>query len=246
MSSVRLVSFVSMALVPSVALVACGGGDTADDPDAAPIVLIDSMPIDAMPAPDAIGCQLTECPETGVCTDLDTDITNCGECGNECQGGSTCDEGECTCIVDYVPANPSFGFEQLSDGGFIPGVTLGFGIYSAGGVANVMAVGYPMGDVTLGEPGYDLSTVTLGDPPLLGVSYDFDVQTQMPSNVAHFATAGTIVFDTACAEGFTGHATNVTFSGVTGGLTNPTIDPEGCSFTVESVTFAFGEPCPVE
>lgn len=248
MSSIRLVSFASFALLPSLALVACGGEEGVA-PDAEPIVLVDSMPIDAVPSPDAAGCLFTECPVSGVCTDLDTDVTNCGKCDNVCQGGATCGGGDCACITDYVPANPTFLFNQVSDGGIITGVSLGFGVYGhpgGGGIADVLVAGYDMAGVTTGAPGYDLSTIELGTPPLLGVTYDFDIQTQTPSSVVHFATAGTLVFDTVCTGGFSGHATDVTFSGVSGGLTSPMIDPEGCSFTVASVSFAFGTACPVK
>ncbi|MCA9674911.1 MAG: hypothetical protein KC464_07750 [Myxococcales bacterium] len=237
MSSIRLSLVASLASLVLVPLAACGS-DTGDAPDASLQLLDAPPPPDAEPPPDAPACQLTECD--GLCTDTDVDPLNCGVCGMECQGGAECSGGDCVCVVDYVPATPSFLFSQ-TNGTAVPGATAGFGIYSYAGVANLMLAAYPTDTVVIGQD-YDLSMGTVGTPPLLGVSYDFDVQNQMPSNVIHYATAGTLVFDTICTDGFTGHATDVTFSGVTS-LTNPTIDPNGCTFTVASVSFAFGAAC---
>ncbi|KAK9823743.1 hypothetical protein WJX72_005081 [[Myrmecia] bisecta] len=46
-------------------------------------------------------------PKTGVCVNLDTDITNCGALGHACTGGQTCISGICTC--------PNGGTDLLSD-----------------------------------------------------------------------------------------------------------------------------------
>jgi hypothetical protein len=41
----------------------------------------------------------THCPGDG-CTDLDDDTDNCGECGNDCDSGDLCCDGECA-DLDY-------------------------------------------------------------------------------------------------------------------------------------------------
>jgi hypothetical protein len=50
-----------------------------------------------------IGC-ISTCPSSGnstcckgVCVDIYTDPNNCGGCGNACEGGQTCQAGQCDC-----------------------------------------------------------------------------------------------------------------------------------------------------
>lgn len=45
--------------------------------------------------PPAANCSSNETECNGVCTDLDDDVDNCGACGNECDSGEACSQGEC-------------------------------------------------------------------------------------------------------------------------------------------------------
>jgi hypothetical protein len=229
----RLVSIASFALVSVVA--ACGddGGTTFIDasvPDAVP------------PPPDAepfvcSGTTPDDCD--GVCVNLDTSEATCGDCDTSCTGGQYCNGGTCECPPAFVSASPSFVFQQ-TDSSQIPNTTIGFGVFSNGG-GHVLAVAYSTTPTTPID-----TPITLdADPltmPLLGAGYNVDVQSQTFDS-AFAATAGTITFDTICAEGFSGTATDVTFSGVDS-LTNPVIIPGGCTFDVASVTFSYGTACP--
>lgn len=242
MRLVRLLSptVFTFALVAGAA--ACGD-DSEGAPDAG-VSLVDAPPPpDAAPPPDAEPCADGECD--GVCVNFETDEATCGDCTTTCNGGESCQEGECVCPEGFVPAMPTFQFGQVLDGSQLglPGAIGGFGIYGAGGVPSALVAAYQADGenaTVIGEE-YTLSDKTLGTPPLLATGYNVDLN-GFTFDAAYYATAGTIVFDTICAEGFSGTATNVTFTGVEG-LMNPTIDPDGCSFLVESVTFAFGEAC---
>jgi hypothetical protein len=45
---------------------------------------------------------------SGVCTDLDSDPKNCGECGNACQGAEPkCENGGCVTDIVVCPENPN-------------------------------------------------------------------------------------------------------------------------------------------
>ena len=55
-------------------------------------------------------------PGLEVCTDLQTDTTNCGACGNECTAGDQCLQGRCT-----VPACPA-GNRWCATKSVLPGV----------------------------------------------------------------------------------------------------------------------------
>ena len=230
----RLVSIASFALV-SVAAAACGddGGTTFIDasvPDAVPI------PPDAEPLVCS-GSTPDEC--LGVCVNFDTGEGNCGDCDTQCTGGQFCNQGTCECPPEFVVANPSFLFDQV-DSTQLPGTTLGFGIFSNGG-GHALVSGYTTSTPpTIGEPiTLDTDPLTM---PLLAAGFNVDIQSQSIDS-AFAATAGTITFETICAGGFSGTATDVTFSGVES-IFNPVIIKGGCTFDVASVTFAFGDPCP--
>lgn len=45
--------------------------------------------------PDCVDCPAGETLCDGECTDTDSDVNNCGECGNACDDGETCTDGEC-------------------------------------------------------------------------------------------------------------------------------------------------------
>jgi hypothetical protein len=225
----RLVSIIPFALF------ACGD-DGGGDP-----VLVDAGPPDALPdappPPDAAPCPADEC--NNVCVNFDEDELTCGDCETACAGGQSCNGGTCECpATGFVPAEPTFLFEDLQAQ---QGATLGIGIYSSGGT-HALIVPYTTAGTLVGEP-YVLTEGGLGTLPAIFAGYNVDVQSQT-FDAAYAATTGTLVFDTLCDVGFTGHATGLTFRGITGGFTNPQIDPDGCMFAVETLTFAYGEPCP--
>ncbi|RDW58590.1 hypothetical protein BP6252_13066 [Coleophoma cylindrospora] len=48
-----------------------------------------------IPMPSTCVATFTDC--TGLCVDTQTDLANCGACGNICTGDRTCDAGSCVC-----------------------------------------------------------------------------------------------------------------------------------------------------
>ena len=230
----RLVSIASFALV-SAAAAACGddGGTTFVDasvPDGTPIPPDAEPFVCTNPTPD-------DC--NGLCVNLDTSEATCGDCDTQCTGGEFCNQGTCECPPNFVVANPAFVFDQI-DSSMVPGTTIGFGVFSNNG-GHALVGGYTTAEPpTVGEPiTLDAEPLTM---PLLAAGYNVNIQEQSIDS-AFAATAGTITFDTICAGGFSGTATNVTFSGVES-IFNPVIIEGGCTFDVESVTFSFGDPCP--
>ena len=47
-----------------------------------------------------------------VCTDLQSDASNCGSCGNVCAAGATCKSGTCAAQLE-CPCDPVFGFNYI-------------------------------------------------------------------------------------------------------------------------------------
>ncbi|MCC6994488.1 MAG: hypothetical protein IT370_07655, partial [Deltaproteobacteria bacterium] len=66
------------------------------------------------PTPDACGT-----PAAPVCTDLDTDRANCGQCGNACASGELCATGTCVtaCVggTSCPTASPTYCADTLGD-----------------------------------------------------------------------------------------------------------------------------------
>ena len=202
----------------------------------------DAAPPDAPPPqPDATLCAGTEMLCDGECLDVSGDEANCGECGNECNGGEVC-SGTCACPSDdFVPASiaPS-GFDQFQDATiFTIGIAPTFG---PGGINPVIFGFDPAGMV---DTDIDLATIPLGSAPFVAIGLGFDLGT-MTLDAQYVATAGTIRFTTLCATEIEGTLTNVTFSGVSGGIGGgiPEVDPEGCVVTAPSIAFHVqSEPC---
>jgi len=72
---------------------ACGG---ADEPCWGAGVCRDGLGCDE--GPWVCGCDPPTLERCGdACVDLETDVANCGECGNACAEGAECPDGECTC-----------------------------------------------------------------------------------------------------------------------------------------------------
>lgn len=229
---------VSLGLVAfSFSIAACGGGDDAIQ------LVIDAGPADAEPVPDSEPpppCADDECD--GVCVDFDTDEPTCGDCDTSCVGGESCQSGVCTCPAGFVPANPTFLFDTLTDQ--IPGAITGFGLYSSGGVSDALGVAYPIDELGAPTAVIDTPYTLTGalEAPGIVAGYNVNIQTQT-ADAAYAVTAGTVTFTEICDVGFSGHADDLTFTGVES-LTNPVPDPEGCTFTVASLTFSFGDACP--
>jgi len=238
----RLVSLGLVALCVPIA--ACGGGDDAI------ALVIDAGPPDAEIIPDAepFVCPDDECDT--VCVNFDNDETACGDCDTQCVGGEVCGSGTCSCPTAFVPEMPGFLGTMLVD--LLPGAITGFGLYpnpTGGFFADALGVAYPLlddgvtPDVVLGTD-YPL-TGALEAPGILA-GYNVDIQ-GMTADAAYAVTAGTVRFTAICGTGtsggFRGTAANLTFQGINS-FTDPTIDPDGCSFGVTSLEFAFGTACP--
>jgi hypothetical protein len=231
-----LLAVPSCLVLPALlSLAACG--EEAATPDARIIATTDAAPPDA-PGPDAFVCTQTLCG--AECVDTQTDENYCGDCMTACQSGASCTGGECVCPPSFLPSNPPGIGQDMVRGDLLPGSFIALRPFF-GTTLNALAVGYAQMDPVIGTP-IDLSTITLGQPPAVGALYNIDINTFMPEAV-YFATAGTLTFETACSVGASGTLTGATFSAVSG-LTNPMIDPNGCSFMVESLTFSIGMPCP--
>jgi hypothetical protein len=212
-------------------LAACGDdGNTT--------LIVDAMP-DAPPIDSAPACSAPMMMCGASCLDVSSDEENCGSCGMECRGGEACTANTCACPTMFVPATLTESqFDQLMAVG--GGISIALNPNIGDGI-NPFIVGYDA--QTPIDADIDLSMVTLGEAPFVGAGYGFDLGTNT-IDASYVATAGTLHIDEVCATHMEGTLTNATFSGITGGFTNPTIDPDGCTFTVATVTFAMGTtPC---
>lgn len=223
-----------MRTLSFILIVAAACGD-----DGSTTMIVDAMPdaplIDAAPT-----CSAPNMMCGGACLDVTTDEENCGSCGMTCNGGEACNGSACACApTDFVPATLAESeFDQLMAVG--QGITIALNPNLNNGI-HPFIVGYDA--QTPIDADIDLSTVTLGTAPFVGAGYNFDLGTNA-IDASFVATAGTLHIDEVCATHMEGTLTNATFRGITGGFTNPTIDPDGCTFTVASVTFAMGQtPC---
>jgi hypothetical protein len=175
------------------------------------------------------------------CLDVSVDEENCGACGEACNGGQACNANACACApTDFIPATlVESQFDQLMavGGGISIALNPNFGDH-----INPFIVGYDA--QTPIDADIDLSMATIGEAPFVAAGYNFDLGTNS-LDATFIATAGTLHIDELCDTHMEGTLMNATFRGSTGGFTNPTVDPDGCMFTVTSVTFAMGEtPCP--
>lgn len=223
MAAVRsLLSFVLM-------FVACGDNHAP--------VAIDAMPDAAVDAPPACTTPNMMCGAS--CLDVSVDEENCGSCGTECNGGEACTANACACPSPFIP--PTLGADQ-----FDQFMSVGMGISIAlnpnfGDGINPFIVGFDA--QTALDTDIDLSAIPLGEVPFVGAGYHFDLGTNS-LDATYVATAGTLRITENCATHLEGTLAGATFRGTMGGLTNPTIDPDGCMFTVATVTFAMGTtPC---
>ncbi|MDX2090925.1 MAG: hypothetical protein SFX73_23905, partial [Kofleriaceae bacterium] len=176
-----------------------------------------------------------------TCIAVDEDEANCGDCGVECKGGEACD-GACGCPTSFVPATiEPTSFDRFQSSGdtriaIAPNID---------GSINPVIVGFPASGAVL-DTDIDLSTITLGNPPFVGAAYRFDLSA-MSTDAAYVAVAGTLRLSGACSTEVQGTLTNATFRGILGDLQSgtPSVDPEGCMFTVPSLTFHISQtPCP--
>ncbi|MGE0397362.1 MAG: hypothetical protein AB7T06_11620 [Kofleriaceae bacterium] len=221
------------SLLLALSLAACG--DDGSNP-----TIVDAMP-DSPPPDMAPACTAPNMMCGATCLDVSTDEENCGSCGNPCNGGEACTANACACApTNFIPDTLVGGqFDQLMDVG--GGISIALNANIGDGI-NPFIVGYDA--QTPIDADIDLSMVTLGNAPFVGAGYHFDLGTNT-IDASFVATEGTLHIDVVCATHMEGTLTNATFRGITGGFTNPAIDPDGCMFTLPTVTFAMGaDPCP--
>lgn len=259
----RLVVVLAIGLT-SLAGFACGGGDS--NPDARPVSLFDAPPPDAS-VPDAFVCVETATRKAcgagmAGCVDITRDNQHCGGCNMACpSGGQACvpgaaadgdagvgnDVAHCECPPqDFVPAviNPldlsQFGVEPVNQ---IPGGTeyVGLGPYLAGSLVHVVVGTFDLA-ATPSQIGVDIDLSTVASDavaPRVVAGYNLDLMSQSVQT-AYTAVSGTLNYEWACATGVSGTLTDATFAEVNG-LMDPTPAPNGCGFSVTSVSFTFGE-----
>jgi hypothetical protein len=226
-------AFCTTLFVTLFATLSPGCGSSNSVPDAFLQPAVDSAP----PPPDAFVCTMTTCGT--ACVDITSDELHCDGCDLPCQTGATCTNSSCVCPPGFLPADLDVGVQEMVRGDLFPGAHVAIYPFLANELDLAM-VGYAMIGTQIGTP-YTL-TDTLGSAPFVAAAFNFDFSA-MTAQAAYYATSGTLTFTTACSVGTTGTLTDATFQTVAG-LMNPTIDPNGCSFTVASLTFDIGTPCP--
>lgn len=203
---------------------ACGDDGTVTIVDAG----IDATPDVAI---DASTCFPPSKVCGSECIDVSDDEANCGDCGVTCNGGEVCDT-TCACPPPFVGASlAASSFDQLQGMG---GTRIAINPNLESGGINPFIVGYDA--ATPRDADINLAMGTLGQAPFVAAGYGFSIDT-MEIDAVFVATAGTLHLSDATNTHVMGTLTNATFQGVTGGFTNPTIDPNGCTFTVATVAF---------
>jgi hypothetical protein len=161
-------------------------------------------------------------------------------CDPDCLPSATCEENECVCIAAYLVESPVLTGTQVNDSG-LPDRTFGTGVFTDsldGDISDLLMV------VFFDDPPLMLNTqyavdVNLPGAPTILVIRDFG----NPGSIEHVAV-GDITFNHICSGGFDGVATGLTFSSATGDYPETTVDPDACTFSLPSLTFSFGTPCP--
>ncbi len=217
-----------------VLLLAACGDDGAAMVDAM-VILVDAAPPDMAPPVCAAPNKMcgTSCLEVAV------DEANCGDCGVACKGGEAC-MGSCACAPPFIPADVQpGGFDQFQAMG---GAQIAIGpVFDSNGIHPII-VGYTAS--TPLNTDIDVSTVAVGSLPFVAAGYRVDTTT-LTTDAAFVATTGTLRLTSACATNVEGTLTNATFRGVTGGLMDPMVDPNGCMFTAVTMAFKISTaPCP--
>ena len=226
-------------MVSMLTLAACGGGGGSDAIDAAPGA-IDGRIADG-PLPDALAaCEIGErC--YGVCVDTSTSVLHCGGCNMACASPAQVCGGAlpCSCPEGFIPDTVNVALATVNDT-YLPPLTVALAPLFPEGRTDLLLVGYIAGVTPLDEP----LTIPGGfEPPALAAGFDVDLGVDPPrAHGSYLATAGTVQFTSACSVGATGTATNVTFSEVSQADGSEILG--GCSFTVETVSFALGAECP--
>ena len=229
----------SSAILAIASIAGCGGGGS--NPDAELVHEVDARPPDAS-LPDAFVCTMDECPGD-ICTDFDTDPEHCGDCDTACQAGAVCNAQLCECpTYDFLP--PTLTGNPIGQDMVITQAAptlIGITPYFAGAL-HVFAAGYDPDMVVIGTP-YTLDGTTVPAPPFVAAAYNVDIAS-MTAEAAFVAVSGTVVFTAACADGVSGTVTDATFQA--GTFLPPAIDPNGCTFTVPTLTFEIASPelCP--
>jgi hypothetical protein len=213
------------ALLVLAGAIGCGSGGS-DSPDAAPP--------DAA-APDATTCDLTLCD--GDCVDTSTSTDHCGGCFQPCTPAQDCASSNCECPTVELVAE-DFILAQMDQDMLAPTI-LGIGLYGDGSAAtSALVIGFDDPD-TPTDTDIDLSD---GAPPFVAIGYDIEVSTQ-EFRSAYRAQTGTLRLSRRCADGVAGTVTGAALVEVDAEAEEPTPIADGCTASIPSFDFDFGDQC---
>ena len=196
-----------------------GGSDSGGSPDA------------AAGAPDATACDMTSCGDE--CVDTSSNTDHCGGCFQPCTPAQDC-AGSCACPDVQISGEPII--TRIDDVMLAPTI-LGIGIFSDGDDLDAVVIGFDPGTPT--DTDIDLAD---GEPPFVAIGYQVDVTSQ-EFRSAYRAQTGTLRLTRVCAAGVAGIVTGAILAEVDPAADPPEPLPDGCTASIESLAFDFGDPC---
>lgn len=209
------------AIIGLAGAIACGGSDAGGDaPDAMPSV------------PDAATCDMTLCGDD--CVDTSTSTDHCGGCFQPCTPAQDCDQN---CQCPSVAVSEDFILRDMDDEMLAPTI-IGIGVFADGQRLNALVIGFA-DPGTLTNTDIDLAA---GEPPFVAIGYDIDTATRQYRS-AFRAQTGTLNLTRRCALGVAGTVTGADLVEVEPDSDPPVAIPDGCTATIESIAFDFGDAC---
>jgi hypothetical protein len=193
----------------------------------------DGAPPDAV-APDATACDMTLCGEE--CVDTATSGEHCGGCFQPCTPAQDCATSACAC-PEFALVADDIILSQM-DADMLAPTILGIGLYPGEGAVNALVIGF---DDPATPTGTDID-LSDGEPPFVAIGYDIDVETR-EFRSAYRAQTGTLALTRRCAAGVAGTVTGADLVEVDAEADPPVPLTDGCTATIESIAFDFGDPC---